>query len=105
MSTLRPPGFLAAPTAGESGLSVLEHEMLAEKAASLGRAGDKAARDVARLKSCQPDSPERPALLKQAAASVHGFFIQRELCGLRRHADIIRELGIPPEVLARLGAA
>ena len=105
MSTLRPPGLLASPIGPETGLSVLEHEMLAEKAASLGRAGDKAARDVARLKSCSADSPERPALLKAAAASVHGFFIQRELCGMRRHADIIRELAIPPEVLARLGAA
>ena len=104
MSTLRPPGFLAAPTARESGVSVLEHEMLAEKAAALGRAGDRAAQDVARLQSCAADSPDRPALLRQASASVHAFFIQRELCGMRRHTDIIREMGIPRAVLARLGA-
>jgi hypothetical protein len=39
-----------------------------------------------------------------AAQAVYAYFIQRELCGLRRHRDVIREYAIPDEVLARLGA-
>ncbi|WP_348630558.1 DUF6665 family protein, partial [Mesorhizobium sp. M7A.F.Ca.CA.004.02.1.1] len=33
-----------------------------------------------------------------------GYFIQRELCGLRKHDAVIREYNIPRAVLARLGA-
>ncbi|WP_348639918.1 DUF6665 family protein, partial [Mesorhizobium sp. M7A.F.Ca.US.001.04.1.1] len=33
-----------------------------------------------------------------------GYFIQRELCGLRKHDAVIREYNIPKAVLARLGA-
>lgn len=39
-----------------------------------------------------------------AADAVHAYFIQREFCGLRRHDGVIREYGIPREVLVRLGA-
>ncbi|WP_367718396.1 DUF6665 family protein [Nitratireductor sp. GISD-1A_MAKvit] len=42
--------------------------------------------------------------LHLAADAVHHYFIQRELCGLRRHDDVIADLAIPPRVLARLGA-
>ena len=76
-----------------------------EKAAALGRAGDRAAEAMARFKAAAKDAPERPALLKDAASAVHAWFIQRELCGLRRHADVIRELGIPQEILVRLGVS
>lgn len=49
--------------------------------------------------------PERRVvLLREAAKAVHAYFIQRELCGLRRHDDVIREMGIPRAVLVRLGA-
>ena len=41
---------------------------------------------------------------KDAADAVYAFFIQRELCGLRRHDAVIRDLRIPREVLVRLGA-
>ena len=59
---------------------------------------------LARLKA-HPDSEEgREALLKASAEAVHAYFIQRELCGLRRHDAIIREYEIPRAVLARLGA-
>ena len=36
--------------------------------------------------------------------AVYAYFIQREVCGFRRHDEIIREFAIPQEVLARLGA-
>lgn len=86
-------------------------EILAEKASALGRAGERAEACLARLRAhgaapeAGPDHDSRRAeLLKQAAEAVHGFFIQRELCGLRRHDAVIRDLGIPRAVLVRLGA-
>ena len=88
----------------DSGLDLLGHEILAEKAAALGRAGEKARVALARL-NAHPDGAEgREALLKAAAEAVHAYFIQRELCGLRRHDAIIREYEIPRAVLVRLGA-
>ena len=104
--TLRPPSSLGpAASVGEALFDSLQHEMLAEKAATLGRAGEAAARAVAALNACGPDDQARPALLRDAAKAVHAWFIQRELCGLRRHQDVIRELGIPRAVLVRLGAS
>lgn len=103
---LYPPGRYSSTSAPESGVNVLEHEMLAEMAASLGRAGERAEICLARLRETARESPdERMRLLKEAAAAVHAYFIQRELCGLRRHDDVIRDLRIPNQVLVRLGAA
>jgi hypothetical protein len=81
---------------------VLGLEILAEKAASLGRAGDRVQTALARLR--KGEEGERADLLKAAAEAVHAYFIQRELCGLRRHDAAIREYDIPKAVLARLGA-
>ncbi|MBX3530410.1 MAG: hypothetical protein KF849_07370 [Rhizobiaceae bacterium] len=105
MSTIRPPSLLTTTDVGAALFDALGHEILQEKAAALGRAGSRAEEAVAKFKSVAADAPERPALRKEAARAVHAWFIQRELCGLRRHADVIRELGIPNEVLARLGAS
>jgi hypothetical protein len=85
-------------------LSPLDHEILGEKAAALGRAGEKAELCLKRLRACEPDAEERAQLLREAARAVYAYFIQRELCGLRRHRDVICEYAIPDEVLARLGA-
>lgn len=102
---LRLPDSLSTPaTASEAAFDALGHEIMAEKAASLGRAGEKAGQCLARLDACAPGSPERPVLLREAAQAVHAWFIQREVCGLRRHQDVIRDLRIPQEVLIRLGA-
>ena len=88
----------------DSGLDLLGHEILAEKAAALGRAGEKARLTLAKLKAHPVGEEGREALLKTAAEAVHAYFIQRELCGFRRHEAIIREYEIPRAVLARLGA-
>jgi hypothetical protein len=87
----------------DSGLDLLGHEILAEKAA-LGKAGEKARLALAGLKAHPEGAEGREALLKAAAQAVHAYFIQRELCGFRRHETIIREYEIPRAVLARLGA-
>ena len=106
---LRPPSrysnsALAGGTASD-GLNPLDYEIAAEKAASLGRAGERVERSLHLLREKGADAAERPLLLRDAAEAVYAYVIQRELCGLRRHQDVIREYAIPNEVLARLGAS
>lgn len=106
--SLRLPGNLShsRPASASAGaFDALGHEVMAEKAAALGRAGDRAGECLRRLATCEVGTPERASALKAAAQAVHAWFIQREICGLRRHQDVIRELAIPREVLARLGAS
>jgi hypothetical protein len=112
--TVRLPSGLGKASISDVLFDALGHEILAEKASALGRAGEKAGAALARLdahaqsRATEPAAAEhdsrRQALLKEAADAVYAFFIQRELCGLRRHDAVIRELGIPREVLVRLGA-
>lgn len=89
----------------QTGVDTLDYEMAEEMAISLGRAGERVAKTMAAYREAMGDPDKRPTLLKDAARAVHAYFIQRELCGLRRHDDAIRHYGIPPEVLARLGAS
>lgn len=101
--SVRMPSNFGRSSAQETAFDVLGHEILAEKAAALGRAGQKVEETLARLRG-NADEQLRPKLLKEAAEAVHGYFIQRELCGLRKHDAVIREYDIPRAVLARLGA-
>jgi hypothetical protein len=112
--TVRLPSGLGTDSIADVLFDALGHEILAEKASALGRAGQKVEAALARLgahagvqtaeaATSEHDS-RRKALLKEASDAVYAFFIQRELCGLRRHEAVIRELGIPREVLVRLGA-
>lgn len=101
---LKLPGSNDLAMRGRTGLEVLDYEIVAEMATSLGTAGRKVETIMARLHAHQGDAEERKALLKQAAGAVFAYFVQRELCGLKRHDDVIREYRIPREVLARLGA-
>ncbi len=112
--SLRLPSNPSGTSLSDVLFDALGHEILAEKASALGRAGDKVEAALASLKAhldlragdrATPEhDSQRTVLLKAAADAVYAFFIQRELCGLRRHDAVIRELGIPREVLARLGA-
>ena len=101
MAVRMPSNFGGSREPGE-GPDVLGFEILAEKASSLGRAGEKVEAALSRLR--QNEGADRAVLLKAAAEAVHAYFIQRELCGLRRHDAAIREYDIPRAVLARLGA-
>jgi len=101
---LRLPGSTDLSTRGRTGLEVLDYEIVEEMATALGAAGRKVEQVMARLHAHSGDAESRKALLKEAAAAVYAYFIQRELCGLRRHQDVIREYRIPNEVLVRLGA-
>jgi len=104
MTSSRLPGQLTLPVSLEIEGNALEYDILAEKASALGRAGERAERMLARLKDHDADPEMRAKLVRQAAKAVYAYFIQRELCGFRRHDDIIRQYAIPREVLVRLGA-
>jgi hypothetical protein len=89
----------------QTGLDTLDYELAGEMASSLGRAGDRVEKAMAALSAHDARDAERVLLVRAAAEAVHAYFIQRELIGLRRHQDAIRDYGIPAEVLARLGAS
>ncbi|RUT33093.1 hypothetical protein EMQ25_08185 [Arsenicitalea aurantiaca] len=84
----------------EGGQAVLEHEIMAERASSLGTAESRVVKALAALEG-RGDDKER---LSAARDAVWKYFVQRELCGFRRHNDVIADLGIPQRVLNGLGA-
>jgi hypothetical protein len=87
-----------------SDLSPLEAEVMSEKAAALAQSGRRVEAALAGL-AASADPADRPQRLKAAADAVYGFFIQREIVGLRDHRGVIEHYRIPREVLARLGAS
>jgi len=84
----------------KTGQSTLEHELLAEKAHSLGLA---AKRLKQALEELSAHSVNRKALLKHAAEQCQAYFIQRELMGMTDHSHPIEHYKIPNEVLAQMG--
>ncbi|WP_332702070.1 DUF6665 family protein [Devosia sp.] len=85
----------------DAGTAAIDHEILAERASSLGAAERKVVNAIAALAEAMPDRDDRLATARQV---VWEYFVQRELVGFRRHNDVIQELSIPREVLAGLGA-
>lgn len=104
--TVRPPQNFRQSGLVETGFNVLEYELLAEQASSLGRTGLGAEAALAALKNAKNlYTTAQECLVDAAAQAVWTLFIQREICGLRNSRDVIDRYGIPPEVLARLGAS
>ena len=101
--TLRLPQNFSGRSAS-SAVDIMAAEIRVEKAISLERSGEAAVKTVAALKAAAASDPQRPRLLAEAAEAVWSYFIQRELMGQASHAAVIRDIGIPPEVIARLGA-
>ena len=105
--SLRLPGRIEINRASAAtGLQPIEQEIIGEMASSLGHAGRKAEAALAKLAEAEAslEGEAREQCLRSVAAAVQAYFVQRELCGMRRHDDVIREMGIPRRVLARLGA-
>lgn len=109
--TVRPPRNLSTPSKLETGWSVLEYEVLQQKAHTLGTLGASVERALARLRAFDAEAhgAEAPArrsdLLDEAAERVWAFMIQRELCGFRHWEAVVKDYGIPREVLNRVGQA
>jgi len=87
----------------EAGHAALESEIQQERGASLRAAEQKVIATLATWRAT-PEQ-ERTEPLKAARYAVWAYFVQRELIGFRRHADVIRDLDIPPTVLNGLGEA
>jgi hypothetical protein len=105
--TLRPPDLLSLRGRRDSGADVLGSEILAEKASSLGHHGRLVEQALQALRAHDETGGGEEArrdLVRRAAREVWAFLVQRELCGLRDQREVIRFYGIPPEVIARLGA-
>ena len=83
-------------------MNAFHREVLAEKAAVLGRAGKALAAALNTLR--QGRGGARDDLVRIAADAAHAYFIQRELCGLYDHKVPIEDYEIPREVMARIGA-
>ena len=90
------PDRLALGRRSDAAFNVLEGDLIAERASSLGHHGRLVETAMATLRAfdATPGAPEE----------VWAFLVQRELCGLRDRNQVIKEYGIPGEVLARLGA-
>lgn len=99
MSGLRDSLELIRMVRPEAGTAALEHEIAAERANSLGAAEARVIKAVTALATDE----ERQRWLAEARDAVWCYFVQRELIGFRRHADVIQDLKIPSEVLAGLG--
>ena len=100
--TLRMPINAPGAGRGDAAFDMLQHELLAEKAASLGRAGAEVGRRIAALREVCPE--ERDAAVQHAADAVFAFVVQRDLCGLHVHEEALAALGVTREVMARVGA-
>lgn len=103
--SLRMPQNLSTSPRYETGVSVLEAQILSERAASLGQAGKAVETAMQELKLLDSGDPDRPERVRAAAKAVWYYFIQRELCGMPDHDNVIAHYDITTEVLARLGAA
>ncbi len=51
------------------------------------------------------DPARRSRLVAEAGEALWHVVIQRELCGMRRHDGLMRELAVPPAVRLRMGPA
>ncbi len=98
------PDRLALARHADAAFNVLETDLMAERAASLGHHGRLAEASVAALHAFSGADEDRIAVRRKAVRHVWAYFVQREACGMRDHREIIKDWKIPGEVLSRLGA-
>jgi hypothetical protein len=100
---LRLPQNLSTGLSRSDGPSPLETEIMAEKAASLGRAGKRVERALTVLIETAGQGSE-DGLIMEAADAVYSLIVQRELCGLHGSDLVFKDYDVPPAVIAKLGA-
>lgn len=103
MSSLRLPRTLITQLGSDAGEAALRHELMEERATSLGRAGRKAEAALAALATHRGEG--RAEAVEAASDAVWSFLVQRELLGLRDRERIVADYAVPREVLIRLGCA
>lgn len=92
-----------ASAIAQSGNDLLAHEIQAERASALGRAGLRLETALSALAACPGPDAER--LADQAGRAAWEFMVLREMAGLRDWSAVARLYGIPAKVLSRMGAA
>ncbi len=102
--SVKPPNLQKTTSLLDSGASVLDGEIMAEMAASLGRAGRALEAVLSELDSADPKR-DREALLNDAAQKAWALIVQYELCGLSNQTNLVQRYRIPAEVMARIGIA
>lgn len=100
--SLRFPVILPGAGRGDAAFDMLQHELLSERAASLGRAGAEVARRIAAMNAAAAE--ERSEAVQHAADAVFAYVVQRDVCGLHAHDEALSALGVTAEVIARVGA-
>jgi hypothetical protein len=81
-------------------------EIAQEKAASLGRAGQRVEAALARLRRHEQIHGRLDGwadVADEAARAVYYYIVQREACGLRNSSELLRELDVPAEIQLRMG--
>lgn len=105
--SLRPPRRYAKPSDLDPVEAALEHEVLAEKASTLGRLQARLERALARLAAAEADGDasngQRARLRDEAGEALWYVVIQRDLCGLRSGAAFYRDFKVPKAVINRMG--
>jgi hypothetical protein len=110
--TLRLPGKPSADLWRRSPAGALDYEIAQEMASALGRQGralEAALKALAEFDAAprEPDPrtrAERALLVASAADALWQFTVQREACGLRDTAAVMRMYRVPREVHDRMGA-
>ncbi|MCT8266164.1 hypothetical protein NYQ83_02670 [Afifella sp. JA880] len=110
--SIRPPRILA-PSKQSSPYDALEHEMMAERAASLSRMASRfedALTAWRRLEDAAKAGDREPAIedararaLDEAAQALWALVVQREALGLPGTERLMREYDVPRVLRARLG--
>jgi hypothetical protein len=106
---VRIPQSLSASPSRDTGWDVLDSELREQKAQTLGNLGGQVERALAALNAFDAAvhgtdrEDRRRAMLDQAAGRVWAFMIQRELCGFRNWEAVVKDYGMPREVLHRVG--
>lgn len=102
--SVRPPNLLKRKSPLDGGLGILEGEVMAEMASSIGRAGRALEKALADLEVADPaDRDGRELLLQNAAKKAWALFTQYELCGLSTQTNLVQRYRIPREVVVRVG--
>lgn len=87
----------------KTGSDVLQHELLADQALTIGRLGTDLHNALDALKAVAKDDPRRPALVDEAGYALWHFVVQRDCAGIRFTEQALREYNVPAEVRARMG--
>ena len=106
---VKPPTFDGLRNRNQTGVNILDGEIMAEIASSIGRCGRAFEKALANLKDHDrnhaeaQDAQARLALVQEAADRAWALFIQYELAGLSTQQQLVKRYNIPGEVLVRVG--